>query len=365
MKRSTSCSPFRIGQIAFTLKPETWQAQYISRYVAGYQPNLVAEHTCKVTFAVQDERTLAEPFEPEQTQSRLAFGSAETRVWDEGATRWAVTREGGKHYVASFRAGGLSVLASTEQSSAVHALRAMRDISRTHHVNRGQTVWHAGALVLERRGVLIVGESGAGKTSVTGWGCLAPGAAFIANDRVLLDLAGEAPVAYALPLSINVGGGTVRSVPQLHVFVTSHVMMRHGRTVPVGEIPDQRGSRTKVEFTPGEFTKALGCSWLPEVAIGLVVLPRIAGGDSPPVARMASNSAAAAQAMLPSCYTPDDPTWPEPWLGNYHPGRDEQLGLRAAAALTLARSVPVVEVTVGTGWLVRHGAAFTDFLRVL
>ncbi|OLF15944.1 hypothetical protein BU204_18725 [Actinophytocola xanthii] len=77
------------------------------------------------------------------------------------------------------------------------------------------TIVHAGACVLDGRGVLVFGESGDGKTTTLLHLLVHRGAEFLSNDRVVVRAGPGGAVSHGLPYPLTVGRGTAELFPEL------------------------------------------------------------------------------------------------------------------------------------------------------
>lgn len=94
----------------------------------------------------------------------------------------------------------------------------VRDIIFSHMSDQGWHVFHAGAVKISGKTQLIIGNSGAGKTSLI-IALMAQGAKFISNERILLKYVDGKVQVFPFPMVIAIGLGTAEQYPILSSFV--------------------------------------------------------------------------------------------------------------------------------------------------
>jgi hypothetical protein len=123
---------------------------------------------------------------------------------------------------------------------------------------------HASAFVVGGQAVLVIGEKGAGKTSML-LTALAEGADFMSNDRVLLGQRDGAVVVRGLPHSVTVRAGTAAAR------IMADTSTTYGDHQPAGT--------GQVRYQITDVLSATGSSVCAEAGLGLLVLPHIVTGD--------------------------------------------------------------------------------------
>lgn len=228
-----------------------------------------------------------------------------------------------------------------------HVLRLMRETTlRALEVARCVSL-HAAAVTLRDRGILIVGPSGAGKTSLLVAFLLA-GSAFVCNDRAILTP--DARDVLTLPLPVRVGVGTAVSVPQLLELIKVGRFHRRQEIAwdcisgASGTETDHWRSGRKFELSPVELCDTFRCPYVTNAPIHAIIVPSISRHPCAPHLEPIATSDAM-RILGTECCTPNDPTWKEPWV---EPRPEEPNPAVTLAALT--NRIPTFRLSFGTDW---------------
>ena len=79
------------------------------------------------------------------------------------------------------------LLAAEPSRGRIQLMRVLREYAMNHYMQQGGVYFHASAVVFGDKGLLIVGTKNAGKTSLMTHFLRHAGAAYVANDRVLVE----------------------------------------------------------------------------------------------------------------------------------------------------------------------------------
>ncbi len=104
--------------------------------------------------------------------------------------------------------------------------RVVRDLITRYLADQGWVVFHAGAVRLEDKNYVIIGNSGAGKTSFI-IALLSAGAAYIANERVFVKMKEGVVHLLSFPMPIAVGLGTMVQYPELIKFIREPQFLKY------------------------------------------------------------------------------------------------------------------------------------------
>lgn len=244
----------------------------------------------------------------------------------------------GALYVHEPAARRLLLVTSLHVGHPLHELaRLLRGLITDHLRARGWSLFHAGAVRVGGRDCLVIGDAGAGKTSLI-LALLHGGAQFIANDRIFLRPGPDGLAWRPFPMAVAVGLGTALQYPALEYLLHHPQRLRYPRrrldvdrlaATPVRDwprLPD------KLQLFPGELVSLFGGGPLPEQGtIDAVLLPRLGLVQGLALQAMAPAQAGAviARNHLPAASDPVHPAW----LPGAAPGDEEGAGRRVCEAL--------------------------------
>lgn len=214
---------------------------------------------------VLDTRTVSHPFWQEPDGSTTIFDQ-EFQVF------YRVTTAAHRIEIISAWSGG---------TARVALMRVIREVAMGHAIHAGTLVLHAAAVALGDAGILIAGPKRAGKTTLLVHALQGDGARFVANDRVLIDLAGPQPRCGGLPSIVGLRPGTLAMFPTLCRRVRarrySYVLtLAEARTFARPGFPERadRGA----DVTPAQLCDVLGVDAVAEVPVAAIVFPRVTRG---------------------------------------------------------------------------------------
>jgi hypothetical protein len=214
-------------------------------------------------------------------------------------------------------------------------LRLVRDIAYRSVEKSGGGALHAACISCTEGGVLIVGGSGTGKTSLMLTMLSVPGSLFVCNDRALIYERADIAIAGYLPLAIRVGTGTCRKWQALQNYLKAGMTLHRTSDISFAD------PSTKIEVEPSELTAIMGVKLVAETALRKIILPRLTPRQRAPLMRRLALSEAVSALTL-HCYSGDDPLWPQPWIES---GSSESR--RDLIATAMATALPVFELRFG------------------
>lgn len=92
----------------------------------------------------------------------------------------------------------------------------MKEVTIRTYENKGGVIFHAGAVMLQNKGIIISGPKGAGKTTLLCHILNKMNIDYIANDRIIIT--DELDIVY-LPLSMRIGVGTFNNMSKVREYV--------------------------------------------------------------------------------------------------------------------------------------------------
>ncbi|MGI9493361.1 MAG: hypothetical protein ACR2QF_13265, partial [Geminicoccaceae bacterium] len=128
---------------------------------------------------------------------------------------------GGILWVADFEAKIIFVIFSSRtKMPALDFSRTVRDVVTAYLMDQGWALYHAGAVDTANGALMIVGNPGAGKTSLI-LALLRDGARYIANEQLFVRADGDTFRVLGYPLAIAIGMGTALQFPGLRDLVAT------------------------------------------------------------------------------------------------------------------------------------------------
>lgn len=226
-----------------------------------------------------------------------------------------------------------------------YLLRAMREIMLRCYENAHGSLFHAAGVTLNQHGLMFCGRSSAGKTTVMTLCLQTLGAQLLANDRLIF-MRTPTPQLIAVPMSVRVGLGTLSQIPPLQAFLVAHQLSRPQITRPLPGKATDFGSVKKIEFSPAEYTEAIGTSFTQCTPLTAIIFPKLTDDETAVWSRTLPPPQAA-ERLKEICFTPHDETWLQPWLIERLATNDELVCRSTATCEFLARSYPSIEIGFG------------------
>jgi len=129
---------------------------------------------------------------------------------------------------------------SRSREPAQEFCRSIRTTLLSYLERTGWALYHAGAVATQRGAVMIIGDAGAGKTSLI-LDLVYGGAEYVSNEILIVRASSEALEALSFPLPIAIGLGTALQFPDLATLVENPDALLY---------PRNRFSQTRVTRTP-------------------------------------------------------------------------------------------------------------------
>lgn len=247
------------------------------------------------------------------------------------------------------------VVAADEPRFATYGVRAYRELFHRTHEEAGGIMMHAASCATEHGSALIVGGKGAGKTTLMMAGCLAGGASYVANDRVMVVPRGDGWDGSAFPMVCRVHPGTASQFPLLAALALDagdlarrqDPLFRQPHS-DIASLVHAAGPDIKLELAPSEIAELLDVPLVPQAPVRCVLLPQVeAGFDGVEVEPVAPEDAHAI--LRGQCLTPQEEKWITPWLLR-RSRTAEEMGRYAEESLArITRTLPCLRIRYGHG----------------
>lgn len=233
------------------------------------------------------------------------------------------------------------------------ALRVIRELLLRTLENYGYIFFHSAAINYNNKGIMIIGNSGTGKTTLMSHLLNNLNSNFISNDRVFLKKENYISLRY-FPLPIRLGIGTIKSISQLRSYISNHKLFRTQNTMfadkELNLVLDKYNvflDKNKIELTPLEFTKALNLNTIEKTVLNLIIVPNIIK-ESDKISIKELNSIDKNRVLSENCFTPKDESWINPWLIERNEPDIYYMKVAEKLIEYIIENIPVISVTFGT-----------------
>lgn len=227
------------------------------------------------------------------------------------------------------------VVGAAEDSLGLVLTRTIREIVREDLLRRGAIMCHAGAArSADGHGALLIGTSGAGKTSAAIRIGMAPGGRAVGTDRTFLLRDGDRWLAVGLPMSTRLGAGaaTAMGVPDRLVPIRAGIPQLAGQPRP-----------DKVSLSNAEAHDLLGCGFVAATPVETIILLEPVPGTQPSTQDLDQAEATTRLAEHVLC---PDPAYHSHWLAELaDPQGPGETGEPKELAALIAAGLPVRQVT--------------------
>jgi hypothetical protein len=179
--------------------------------------------------------------------------------------------------------GRVTVLAGVRPNlTRVAVMRVVRELALAATRAEEGVLLHAAAVAVEGRGVVLAGPERAGKTTLLLHLLQVPGAAFAANDRVLVHATGGgAAMLRPVPTIVTIRAETLGTFPAIAARIRASGWW-HARTLAECDEPGARrpaltpdGAAT---LSPAQLCRVTGTSAIADTRLWRVIFPRVTAG---------------------------------------------------------------------------------------
>jgi len=168
--------------------------------------------------------------------------------------------------------------ASPTRQLRVSVMRAIREITVVELLRKGVPILHASALSLQTEGLAFVGPKFAGKTTFLIAGLIATRGAFVANDRLVVDITRNGAVARGFPTIISMRTGEPSFFPSFKSHL-GRCNFDHARSLAELRMRVAQEEQTcppeRLSLSAAQLCDALGVSLQPEAKLRALVIPHV------------------------------------------------------------------------------------------
>lgn len=245
--------------------------------------------------------------------------------------------------VVARHADGYTVITVDDTDAAMNAARHLREIGYRRAENDGWVCLHASAATIDGRGILFVGNSGAGKSSLALAVAAADDGAFLSNDRTMIAISPDAaPRAVAMPGPIRLNGGTLSALGLSHA---SRWNLARPKPASGSDWQSFQGSN-KLHILPEEWRERTGTPLLSSAAVELIVFPQVIHGNHK-IDSCLNSTRPSSEALGGSVHVTGDDIYVCDWLSIRHGNTDKQ-GVNSADVLDALARRPSMDLRFGT-----------------
>jgi hypothetical protein len=159
----------------------------------------------------------------------------------------------------------------------VSVMRAVREITLIELLRKRIPILHAGALSFQTDGLAIVGPKFAGKTTLLIAGLISTRSAFVANDRLIVDITQNGVMARGFPTIISIRNGEPDFFPELKKELGRRDFDHASTLAELRSFTRDKQASPPERFSlsPAQLCDVLGVSLLPETRLRALVFPLI------------------------------------------------------------------------------------------
>ncbi|RAN76606.1 GTP-binding protein [Bacillus sp. SRB_331] len=223
-------------------------------------------------------------------------------------------------------------------------LRIMKEVTIRTYENKGGVIFHAGAVMLQNKGIIISGPKGAGKTTLLCHILNKMNIDYIANDRIIIT--DELDIVY-LPLSMRIGVGTFNNMSKVREYVKTMKLSRMQMKGLNGNSEAIFKGALKYEIVSKELEKIFSCNLKDCANLRLVVMPNIILNKN--IIEVEELGDAEKRKLLAeNMLSPNDDMWLNPWIEKRTLSDGELDEVRITMLNKIIDNVKVIKLSYGT-----------------
>lgn len=221
-----------------------------------------------------------------------------------------------------------------EKDNYYQFMRLLREIVYRSNENCGKIFLHAAACIYKDKGIMIIGQKKAGKTTLLSY-FLGNKSDILANDRVFVD---KNLIMYNFPIPIKVGIETFNHNKPYTKYYTNRNFLRPQN------ITTEEG---KYVITNEEILEIFGVNFIEKYNINYVIIPNIII-NSNELRLEKLDSLSKEQIFKSICFTPYDESRKEAWVIKRKLSIDQYIDNSKKIGKLLTKNVEFLKCTFGT-----------------
>lgn len=210
----------------------------------------------------------------------------------------------GKHLIFQVENGYVIVSLESKYEFMILA-RLVREIAFRQLENQQYISFHSSSVVIGDKGYLVIGDSGAGKSTMALALCKYYGAKYVSNDRIMLKVTPDGIYGIPFGMPIKVNYGTLKTLEVDNEYENWEL------TIPMvskNTFYDFKGEN-KLQMLPGELNKYLRIDAESKIKVGGIIMPKIKQENKENYLRDEN------EILHTNCYYDNEPVFIEDWLG--------------------------------------------------
>ncbi|OAB33781.1 hypothetical protein [Paenibacillus glacialis] len=295
-----------MGDIYSVHHNDIYITEYIDRFMEHYKVNQTAMESVTSIFVVENVEIshVCHRMLNQEDIFQMHIGKGErwdmkAKVSEYGDWRLVHQLNTGTVYFINSNTRTCIVLGSKESSLNEDVFHLMRSLMPRSSEAKGNSIFHAAGVRYQDRGIMIVGESGNGKTT-TFIDFILQGAIPVSNDRIFIPSNTKVELAmFEWPSFINTSVGTLDKVKQLNHLLPD---------VHYERFEDLWYSKVKLPIEPPEFKRIFNVEYLKSSVIDVIIFPRLRPEQNT-CELIRVDGYMASNLLRESCYSPDDPAY--------------------------------------------------------
>ncbi|MCK6461225.1 MAG: hypothetical protein L6Q95_15185, partial [Planctomycetes bacterium] len=218
--------------------PLAWLREFLGAPFEGAAPHAPPDHTLRLAYAEPP------PVTGEEVEVFSLDGDFVRLPSRRGSDGALILRDDAQQVGYEIRADSTAILAPADGPALRLAmLRVVREIATAHALGLGHLHLHAAAVDARGPVVALAGPRRSGKTTLLLHALLSGGVRYVTNDRLLVDLGADPPLARGMPAIVTLREETLARFPD---FAARLAASAYSRERTLAEAARARGARSNL-----------------------------------------------------------------------------------------------------------------------